>query len=359
MSVTSTPVPAATAGDAARLRPVALWLAGVAGLVAIMVVVGGLTRLTESGLSITEWAPVTGTVPPLSADDWQAEFEKYRQIPQYQLVNRGMSLDEFKVIYWWEWAHRFLGRLIGVAFFVPFAIFLATGRLRGRLAWTCAGLFVLGGLQGALGWYMVASGLTERVSVSQYRLAAHLGLAFAIFAALIWVALDIVRRGAGRMAPGWIAWTGGLAALVYLQIVLGAFVAGLDAGFIYNTWPLMDGALIPDDLYAASRAAFEDHLTVQFNHRMAAYLLAALSVLYCWRTVSGGAPRHLRKAAMWFATAVFAQILIGIWTLVAVVPIWLGGVHQAGALVVLAAAIYQLHVAARGQTAARGRALYA
>lgn len=342
-----------------RLWPVAAWLACVAGLVAVMVVVGGLTRLTESGLSITEWAPVTGTVPPLSADDWQAEFDKYRQIPQYQLVNKGMSLDEFKVIYWWEWGHRFLGRLIGVAFFVPFVVFLATGRLRGPLAWTCAGLFVLGGLQGVLGWYMVASGLTERVSVSQYRLAAHLGLAFVIFAALAWVVLDIVRRGAGRMAGRWVWWTGGLAALVYVQIVAGAFVAGLDAGFIYNTWPLMDGALIPDGLYAAERAVFEDHLTVQFNHRMLAYLLAVLTVVFCWRAVAGNAPRHLRRAAMWFATALAGQILIGIWTLLAVVPIWLGGLHQFGALVVLGFAVYLLHVAVRGEDAADGRAVYA
>ncbi|MEQ8745602.1 COX15/CtaA family protein [Pyruvatibacter sp.] len=338
-------------GDAASTpdqRPIAIWLLAVAALVTIMVVVGGLTRLTESGLSITEWKPVTGAIPPLSADVWQQEFDKYRQIPQYQLVNKGMSLDEFKVIYWWEWAHRFLGRLIGLAFFVPFVWFLATGRLRGRLAWTCAGLFVLGGLQGFMGWYMVASGLTERVSVSQYRLAAHLGLAFIIFAALLWVALGILRQAAGAGERRWILWTGGLAALVYVQIVLGAFVAGLDAGMIYNTWPLMDGAFIPDRVYGVPLAAFEDHMTVQFNHRMVAYLIAIATVVFCWRVVAGGAPRDLRKAAMWFATAVVAQILFGIWTLLAVVPIWMGGVHQFGAVVVLGAAIYLLHIAVHG-----------
>lgn len=329
-------------------RPIALWLLGVAALVAIMVVVGGLTRLTESGLSITEWKPVTGAIPPLSAEVWQEEFDKYRQIPQYQLVNKGMSLDEFKTIYWWEWGHRFLGRLIGLAFFVPFVWFLATGRLRGQLAWVCAGLFVLGGLQGFMGWYMVASGLTERVSVSQYRLAAHLGLAFLIFAALVWVAMDILRGTAQRLQRQWVGWTGGLAVLVYVQIVLGAFVAGLDAGMIYNTWPLMDGKFIPEGLYAVPAAAFEQHLTVQFNHRMVAYLLGILTVIYCWRVVAAGADRLQRRAAMWFATAISIQILIGIWTLVAVVPIWLGGLHQFGAVVVLGAAMLQLHIAMHG-----------
>lgn len=329
-------------------RPVAIWLLGVAALVALMVVVGGLTRLTESGLSITEWKPVTGSIPPLSAEMWQEEFDKYRQIPQYQLVNKGMSLDEFKTIYWWEWGHRFLGRLIGLAFFVPFVWFLATGRLRGRLAWICAGLFVLGGLQGFMGWYMVASGLTERVSVSQYRLAAHLGLAFLIFAALVWVALDILRGTAEQIQRRWVAWTGGLALLVYVQIVLGAFVAGLDAGMIYNTWPLMDGAFVPDGIYTVPAAAFEQHLTVQFNHRMVAYLIAILTVVFCWRVVASGADRLQRRAAMWFATAISVQILIGIWTLVAVVPIWLGGLHQFGAVIVLGVAMVQLHIAVHG-----------
>jgi cytochrome c oxidase assembly protein subunit 15 len=326
---------------------VAIWLLSVAALVALMVVVGGLTRLTESGLSITEWKPVTGAIPPLSAEMWDEEFEKYRQIPQYQLVNKGMSLDEFKTIYWWEWGHRFLGRLIGLAFFVPFVWFLVTGRLRGRLAWTCAGLFVLGGMQGALGWYMVASGLTERVSVSQYRLAAHLGLAFAIFGALLWVALGILR-GRTRADDGtrrWLVWTFALMGLVYLQIILGAFVAGLDAGMIYNTWPLMDGAFVPDGVYAGELAAFEEHMTVQFNHRMLAYLICVLTVVYCWRVVAGAAPQLQRRAAMWFATGVLLQVLIGIWTLLAVVPVWLGGVHQFGAVVLLGLAVVHAHVA--------------
>jgi len=341
--MTSTTVPAQT-----DTRPIAIWLLGVAALVALMVVVGGLTRLTESGLSITEWKPVTGSIPPLSAEVWQEEFDKYRQIPQYQLVNKGMSLDEFKTIYWWEWGHRFLGRLIGLAFFVPFVWFMATGRLRGRLAWVCAGLFVLGGLQGFMGWYMVASGLTQRVSVSQYRLAAHLGLAFLIFAALVWVAMDILRGTAHQVSRSWVMWTGGLAALVYVQIVLGAFVAGLDAGMIYNTWPFMDGAFIPNGLYSGPAAAFEQQLTVQFNHRMVAYLLAVVTVVFCWRVVAARADRLQRRAAMWFATAISVQILIGIWTLVAVVPIWLGGLHQFGAVIVLGVAMLQLHIAVHG-----------
>jgi len=331
-------------------RPVAIWLLAVAALVALMVVVGGLTRLTGSGLSITEWKPVTGVLPPLSAEIWQQEFDKYRQIPQYQRLNKGMSLEAFKTIYWWEWGHRFLGRVVGAAFLLPFMWFLASGRLRGRLAWTCAGLFVLGGLQGVLGWYMVASGLTERVSVSQYRLAAHLGLAFAIFAALVWVALGILRGATARAlaAPAdrrWIAWTGALALLVYGQILLGAFVAGLDAGLVYNTWPLMDGRFVPDGLYAVPWAAFEDHRTVQFNHRMLAYGIAVMTVVFCWRTVARPAPDGLRTAAMWFAAAVCLQILFGIWTLLAAVPVWMGGVHQLGAVGVLAVAMVQLHSA--------------
>lgn len=332
-------------------RQIALWLLCVAGLVALIVIVGGLTRLTESGLSITEWKPVTGAVPPLSEEIWQEEFEKYQQIPQYQLVNKGMSLAEFKTIFWWEWGHRFLGRFIGLAFFVPFVWFLATGRLRGRLMWTCAGLFVLGGLQGVLGWYMVASGLTERVSVSQYRLAAHLGLAFLILGALVWVAAGLLRGTYEQARQGgkWVAWTLALMVLVYLQIVLGAFVAGLDAGKIYNTWPLLEGAFIPDGIYDVTAAAFEDLKTVQFNHRMVAYVIALATVVYCWRVVADEAAPLQRRSAMWFATAVLLQIIIGIWTLIAVVPLWLGGVHQFGAVIVLVLAVLQLHIAAYPQ----------
>ena len=203
---------------------VRLWLFVVAGLVTLMVIVGGATRLTDSGLSITEWQPIIGAIPPLSEADWQVAFDKYREIPQYRLVNKGMSLAEFKVIYWWEWGHRFLGRLIGFAFLIPFLFFWFTGRLTPRLIAKLAVIFVLGGLQGALGWYMVQSGLVDRVDVSQYRLAAHLGLAILIFGAVVWVAFDLAEdRAAGVSTQVLRNSALGLTALVFLQIILGAF----------------------------------------------------------------------------------------------------------------------------------------
>ena len=216
-------------------------------MVLAMVVVGGLTRLTESGLSITEWKPITGIIPPLSDADWQAEFEAYQQIPQYQVLNQGMTLDEFKFIYFWEWFHRALGRVIGLVFAVPFLIFLVQRRFTWNLAAPLAGLFVLGGLQGALGWWMVTSGLTTLTSVSQYRLAAHLAAALLLFIALVWVARRLTpRRAVARADDRASALI--LLVLVILQVGAGAFVAGLDAGMGYNTWPLMDGALVPDGL---------------------------------------------------------------------------------------------------------------
>ena len=274
----------------ALARPIALWLWCVAGLVFAMVLVGGATRLTQSGLSIVEWRPITGAVPPLSQEDWQAEFAKYKTIPQYERLNRGMSLDEFKAIYWWEWGHRLLGRLIGVVFAVPFLWFLWRRAIDQRLAAALAGIFVLGGVQGAVGWWMVSSGLTERVSVSQYRLAFHLTLASLIYAALVAVADGAWPRApepAGIVrAPQRLRLTAvALLGLVIGQIFLGALVAGLHAGLIYGTWPLIDGAIVPP---AASllfeqppwRNFFENTLTVQFDHRMAAYGIVALALFH-------------------------------------------------------------------------------
>ena len=235
------------ARDLARIRA---WLLVVAALVFVMVSIGGATRLTGSGLSITEWQPIVGTLPPLSQADWLEAFAKYRQIPQYEHVNRGMSLEAFKVIFWWEWTHRFLGRLIGAAFLLPFLYFLAAGRISRALAARLAGIFALGALQGAVGWYMVRSGLADRIDVSQYRLALHLGLAILIFGALIWVALSLDRRrDSAAWSPQAIA-AGLIVLLVFVQIELGALVAGLKAGAGYNTWPLMDGRLVPSGLGA-------------------------------------------------------------------------------------------------------------
>jgi cytochrome c oxidase assembly protein subunit 15 len=325
-------------------RLVAWWLIGVAALIFLMVIVGGLTRLTESGLSITEWKPVMGTLPPLSEEHWQEEFQKYKQIPQYELVNKGMSLTEFKNIYWWEWAHRFLGRFIGLAFLVPFLVLLGRGHVERSLAPRLALLFVLGGLQGVLGWWMVKSGLTHRVDVSQYRLTAHFGLAAIIYALLVWTALELLRAQKPLPALGtplhraslW------LLGLVFLQMLFGGLVAGLKAGFSYNSWPLMDGAFIPTGLFAHAPwwiNFFENVVTVQFQHRMLAYLIFLL-VVWHWLTL-----RHTvaERTAFWLVVGVFAQAALGIWTLLAVVPISLGAAHQAGAMIVFTLALYHAH----------------
>ncbi len=327
-------------------RQIAIWLFFMCGLVALMVIVGGATRLTDSGLSITEWRPVTGAIPPMSDAAWQAEFDKYKTIPEYVEVNAGMSLDEFKWIYWWEWGHRQLGRLIGLAFFAPFVYFVATGKARGRLAWKLGGLFVLGGLQGALGWWMVASGLVDRVDVSQYRLAAHLGLAFVLFGALYWLALDLwpeeKSRGPTKFFPAALL----LAAAVYIQIVLGAFVAGLRAGKEFNTWPLMDGKVLPDGYFSAAprfNDLFETIAAVQFNHRLGAYLVAA-AALWFYLAVRKTA---LRERGSLVLHVVFVQIFLGVLTVIAATPIGLGLLHQAGALGLFAATLYAAHGAAK------------
>ncbi|MEQ9197763.1 MAG: COX15/CtaA family protein [Parvibaculum sp.] len=327
-------------------RAIAWWLIGVAALVFIMVVVGGLTRLTESGLSITEWKPVTGALPPMSEQHWQDEFALYKQIPQYEIMNKGMTLAEFKTIYWWEWSHRFLGRLIGVAFLVPFLWFALTGRIERAMVPRLIFLFVLGGMQGVLGWWMVMSGLVERTEVSQYRLAAHLGLATLIYGALIWTALDMFHGRSTRFLSGLAKAALALIVLVFAQTILGAFVAGIRAGLIYNTWPLMAGAFIPDGLLKMAplwHNFFENHLTVQFQHRMAAYLLLALAAWHAWSArKSDGA-----RGAKLLLAAVVAQAALGIWTVLWVVPIPLGAAHQAGAMVVFGIAVWHAHRLAR------------
>lgn len=319
------------------------WLFGVALLVFAIVIVGGATRLTESGLSITEWKPVLGALPPLSEAQWLGEFEKYKAIPQYQIVNRGMSLDEFKLIYWWEWGHRLLGRLIGFAFLLPFLAFWLTGRIERRLVAPLIGIFVLGALQGLMGWYMVTSGLAERVSVSQYRLAAHLTLAVVIFAGLIWVALGIGREARELARRPESVFGLALLGLIILQIAFGGFLAGLDAGMGYNTWPLIDGAMVPPGLWVMEpwwRNLFENALTVQFVHRMLAYavvLAAGVNLALAWRDPS------LRLPAAVVFGAVLFQAAIGIATLLAQVPVGLALLHQAGALAVVAAAVWHVH----------------
>lgn len=320
-------------------QQIAIWLFVMCGLVAAMVIVGGATRLTDSGLSITEWRPVTGAVPPLSEEHWLQEFEKYKTIPEYEEVNYGMSLDEFKTIYWWEWGHRLLGRVIGAAFFFPMVFFVATGKARGALAYKLAGLFLLGGLQGALGWWMVTSGLADRVDVSQYRLAAHLSLAVILFGLMFWLALDLWparKAGVSRtIRIGALALTAG----VFAQIMLGAFVAGLRAGRTFNTWPLMDGKFFPDGYFDGAPGLndlFETVAAVQFNHRIGAYLLAAGAVWF----YLVARKTELESRARLVLAAVGLQIVLGVWTVLAATPISLGLAHQAGALMVFAAALF-------------------
>jgi len=333
--------------------PVRIWLLTVAALVFLLVSVGGATRLTGSGLSITEWKPIMGIVPPLSAADWHEAFDKYRQIPQYQQVNKGMSLDAFKRIFWWEWTHRFLGRLVGFAFLVPFLGLLAAGRIPRKLQPRLVGLFALGALQGFLGWYMVSSGLADRISVSQYRLAAHLGLAIVIFGALLWVALslDEEREGARAVAAS-SGWAMAITALLFGQILLGALVAGLKAGMGYNTWPLMDGQMVPSGLGIMQPwylNLFENAMTVQFNHRVMAYVVTLAVAWQAWSVLRTSGDARVRGTAVALAVGTLLQVVLGIWTLLAQVPLPLGLAHQAGAAALFAVAIWHLYAVRHAQ----------
>lgn len=326
-----------------RSKPVAIWLFVVAALVLGMIVVGGATRLTDSGLSITEWKPVTGAIPPLGADDWNAEFERYKQIPQYAQLNAGMSLAEFKFIYWWEWSHRFLGRLVGLAFAVPFAVFAFRRQLPRRLLVRLGVIFLLGAAQGAIGWWMVASGLSERVSVAPERLMVHLGLAFALLGALLWTAFDCWAGAARQTLPSpWGRLAAGLLGLIYLQILLGALVAGNDAGRVYNDWPLMNGALLPDDYWAGGIWATLAHSqgATQLHHRLVAYVLTLVAVamaISAWRTPYLARTSKLLAAGV--AGLVVVQAVLGVATLMAGAPLGLSIVHQLTAAALLGLAV--------------------
>lgn len=339
-------------GEAAgAMRAVRLWLLVIALMVALTAVIGAATRLTGSGLSITEWQPIIGVIPPLTEAQWQVAFAKYKQIPQYTELNRGMSVEAFKTIFYWEWGHRVIARGIGLVFLLPFLAFWALGRIPRALVPRLLLLFALGGLQGGIGWFMVMSGLSERVSVSPYRLALHLGCAVLIFAVLVWTILELGgrgRRGGVSLATTtrWQHRTAiALVGLVYLQILSGALVAGLKAGMTYNTWPLMDGRLLPAGLVQLEPwwlNVFENITAVQFNHRMLAYLVVALGL---WQAVSVARTAddaEVRRSAVWLGFAVVAQMTLGIWTLLAWVPLSLGVAHQAGALAVLATVIWHV-----------------
>ena len=342
-------VDAPGAGAAVRV-----WLLLVAALVFCMIVVGGAVRLTDSGLSITEWQPLLGAIPPLNEADWLAAFDKYKAIPEYAIVNAGMSLEAFKAIYWWEWSHRFLGRFVGVAFALPFFFFWFTGRVRGLFALKCLGVFALGGLQGAIGWYMVKSGLVDRIDVSQYRLALHLLTAFSILSLLVWLALEAgpdTGRVRLRTVTLWQLRTAtALFVLVFVQSGLGALVAGLKAGLTYNTWPLMDGKLLPDGLLSHApwyTNFFENVTTVQFDHRMTAYAVFVLALVHLVSVIRTADDERVVGSAGLLALCVLAQMLIGIWTLISGVPLALGLAHQGGAAIVVAVATLHLHAIRR------------
>ena len=320
-----------------------IWLGVVLVALFALVLVGGATRLTNSGLSITEWKPIHGVIPPLSAAEWQEEFDLYKRIPEYQQLNSDMTVEGFKYIFWWEWAHRLIARSIGVLFAVPLVYFWVTGRIEKRLRLPLAGLLALGGLQGFIGWWMVSSGLSERTDVSQYRLAVHLTLACIIFSSIMWVMRAVTPHEEMPARHSRSIRTAMLIAFLALfQIYLGALVAGLDAGFSYNTWPLMDGSLVPGDLFIQQPwwiNLFENPKTVQFVHRCGAYLLFAVTLYHMIQTareLPGTA--HARRAVVLFVL-VCLQASLGIATLLTQVQLHTALTHQAGAIVVLGFAV--------------------
>ncbi|WP_137125589.1 COX15/CtaA family protein [Roseomonas sp. HF4] len=334
-------------------RAVARWLLLVAGMVWLMVAIGGATRLTGSGLSIMEWAPIAGILPPLSEAEWRRLYDLYRTIPQYQLVNQGFGIEGFKEIFWLEWIHRFWGRMIGFAYVAGLAWFWLRGRVPPGLKPRLLLLLALGGLQGAIGWFMVASGFeADRTAVSPYRLVIHLGMAFLLFGVLLWTALTLLRPvpEAAPVPPALRRWVYAAAGLAVLAMLAGGFVAGIRAGFAYNSFPLMDGRLVPEgywDLTPAWKNLTANIPAVQFNHRLlatAALLSAAWAAVLAWRSLSRG---RVRGAVMGFGIAVGLQYALGIATLLAVVPVWLGTLHQTIAVLVLAGALLALHALRR------------
>ncbi|HVW64039.1 MAG TPA: COX15/CtaA family protein [Nitrosospira sp.] len=331
-------------------KQIAAWLLTCCALVFAMVVVGGVTRLTNSGLSIVEWQPLIGTIPPLSSEDWNELFEKYHQTPQYKKVNLGMSLEEFKGIFWWEYFHRLLGRVIGLAFFIPFLYFIARKAIDQPLGLKLAGIFVLGGLQGAMGWYMVKSGLVDNPHVSQYRLTAHLGLAFVIYAAMFLVALGLLSPPDSSFVNSKVRdlrrFSTFLVILIFVMVLSGGFVAGIRAGLAYNTFPLMNGHVIPPEIFMLEpwyRNFFDNMATVQFDHRLIAWMLAILVPVFWFKTRSVPLAGSTRTACNFLLLMLAVQISLGISTLLLVVPLHLAAAHQAGALLLFTAALWVRH----------------
>lgn len=328
-------------------RAIAIWLLTCCAIIFGMIILGGVTRLTGSGLSMVEWAPIMGILPPLNDKEWQDAFYLYQQFPEYQLKNFHMSVHDFKSIFWFEYGHRLLGRSIGIFFLLPFLYFLFKGKIEKALTPKLIIMFVLGGLQGLMGWYMVKSGLVNDPRVSQYRLTAHLGLAVAIYAYMLWVALGLLYPRMNKVREEAVRKLGRLSlsitALIIITILSGGFVAGTHAGFAFNTFPLMNGQLIPDGLFEMTplwHNFFENIITVQFNHRVMATLLFLIVPFFWFKAGKldlhplANAGRHLLLVAL------FLQITLGISTLLLVVPVALGAAHQAGAIVLLTSALF-------------------
>ncbi len=333
-------------------RAIRLWLWLVAAGVFAMVVVGGATRLTESGLSITEWKPVTGVLPPLSAADWAQAFAKYQQIPQYHQMFPGMDLARFKTIYGWEWSHRLLGRLVGVLFAFPFLFFWARGKIGGGLRWRLAVIFALGALQGFVGWWMVSSGLVHRVEVAQERLAIHLLIAAGVFGTAIYAALRLSPRPRASAPPGFGIAAAAFALLVYVQLGLGALVAGLRAGLIYNSWPLMGASFLPAEAFRTPDAPWNDPATAQFDHRLVGYGVLAFALIQAFAAIRAALDAVARRAVSLAAVAML-QVALGVLTLVFSVPIPLALAHQATALVLFGLACAHWSASRAGPPEAR------
>ncbi len=332
------------------------WLVVCGILVFCMIIVGGATRLTHSGLSIVEWEPIVGTIPPLNDTDWNQVFDEYKGSPEYQLINFGMSLDEFKVIFWWEYFHRLLGRLIGFVFFVPFLFFLLTRRLNAGLTGRLLGIFALGGLQGGMGWYMVASGLVDEPNVSQYRLTAHLGIAFLIFGAITWTAMSVLYPSKTNLSvPVKSMYKASVAvsATLFLMVLSGGFVAGLQAGLIYNTFPLMGNSFIPPNLFALTpfwTNFFDNMTTVQFDHRIIAYILAIMIPIFWFKLRRRDVSNRTKTLSNLLLGLLALQIVLGITTLIYHVPTVLGVAHQAigSLLFITSLAVTQSIISRRG-----------
>jgi len=333
-------------------RQVAAWLFTCCAILFALVVLGGVTRLTGSGLSITDWRPVTGILPPLTEQAWQGELELYRATPEYQKVNRGMSMAEFKFIYGFEYAHRLLARLLGLVFVVPLAVLWVRRRIPERLRWPLLGILGLGMLQGYMGWFMVQSGLVDIPRVSAYRLSAHLGLALLIYASMFWLALGLLRPrpAGGAQAPSGFRW---LLLLVAVTIMSGAFVAGNKAGFVYNTFPMMAGQWVPDGLLHLQpvwRNWFENPATVQFTHRLLGLSTAALIIVAWLNSLRTSLSPAARFGIHALAVMALVQVALGIKALLMFVPIWTGAAHQGGAVILLSLALFALHEAGRGRS---------